>query len=104
MNVLREKVDALVREQLRIEGENNNTKDEDEEESSSLVENSRRNKYAFYLCKSCKDPYFGGTIECADVNEEDVYENDQLCPSCSTATQPTLQCRNPLQHRGFHVW
>mmetsp|Transcript_22640 Transcript_22640/g.34027 ORF Transcript_22640/g.34027 Transcript_22640/m.34027 type:complete len:386 (+) Transcript_22640:285-1442(+) len=65
------------------------------------MEQARRS-YAFYLCTSCDEPYFGGTIECADEEEGERPGEDRLCPQCSPKSQ--IVCRNPVEHRGYHVW
>lgn len=100
VDVLREKVDLLVEEQWQIEAPQlwDTSSPENKEK---LVEDGRQ-KFAFYLCKSCDEPYFGGTIECADNLEEEEQNRSGLCPSC--APQSQLSCRHPLQHRGYHVW
>jgi len=106
VDILREKVDRLVAEQWQIEAPelwNDATTTTAIQKRERLLEQGRQ-KFAFYLCKSCEDPYFGGTIECADninSDEEDV-QSSGLCPSCTPQSQ--LSCRHPLQHRAYHVW
>lgn len=97
-DVLRGKVDALIKEQLQVDAPQTWNKAFDK---TNLIDEGRRN-YAFYLCNSCEEPYFGGTIECADQEEGELPSEDRLCPTC--APQPHTLCRHPLQHRGFHVW
>lgn len=31
-------------------------------------------KMTFYMCFKCKNPYFGGMVECADLNNEENEE------------------------------
>ncbi len=101
-DALRERVDALVEEQLKAdlpkeawEGARH-----DRDAKAKLLDEGRRN-YAFYLCGGCDEPYFGGTVECADEQqgESDV---DRLCQSCSPKSQEI--CRRPFEHRAYHVW
>jgi hypothetical protein len=101
-DALRERVDALVEEQLKAdlpkeawEGARH-----DPDAKAKLLDEGRRN-YAFYLCGGCDEPYFGGTVECADEQqgEPDV---DRLCQSCSPKSQEI--CRHPFEHRAYHVW
>ena len=56
-------------------------------------------KYAFYLCSHCKDPYFGGTIACADglgPSETESVPETRLCPACAPQSQTI--CQNPSEH------
>ena len=140
--MLRDRVDELIREQLRndqparwaeAETEANNGDANNINTSSTrmqqLVEEGRRS-YAFYLCSSCEDPYFGGTVDCIptatagsnansnvhadDKNEAAANNNDnndeelppgqanRLCPACRPQP-PRLTCRDPARHRGHHV-
>lgn len=62
-----------------------------------------RKKYAFYLCSHCKEPYFGGTVECSDgmVEEEELPDAEpRLCMACT----PQVVCRAPMEHLGSIVW
>jgi F-box associated region len=88
-------------------------------EREQLLEEARRN-YAFYWCKSCQEPYFGGTVECADdaVLGDDQQQQqsnnttatstattsiDRLCVAC--APQPQwIHCTAPVEHGASHVW
>jgi hypothetical protein len=87
-------------------------------EREQLLEEARRN-YAFYWCKSCQEPYFGGTVECADDavlgdDQQQQYNNttatstattsiDRLCVAC--APQPQwIHCSAPVEHGASHVW
>jgi hypothetical protein len=97
-DVLRDKVDCLIREQLQVDAPAMWRATEDK---TQLMNEGRRN-YAFYLCNSCEEPYFGGTVECADQEEGELPSEDRLCPTC--APQPQTLCRHPLEHRGSHVW
>ena len=95
---LREKVDDLIREQLQIDALQTWNAALDK---ARLVDEGRKN-YAFYLCNSCEEPYFGGTVECADQEEGELPSDDRLCPNCTPQSQ-TL-CRRPHEHGGYHVW
>ncbi|CAJ1961223.1 unnamed protein product [Cylindrotheca closterium] len=60
-------------------------------------------KYAFYLCSHCKEPYFGGTVECSDEMVEEESSSDtepRLCMACT----PQIVCHSPLEHLGSIVW
>ena len=97
-DLLREKVDALIREQLQIDAGHTWNAAQDK---TRLIDEGRKN-YAFYLCNSCEEPYFGGTVECADQEEGELAGDDRLCPTCKPQSQ--ILCRQPYEHRGFHVW
>jgi hypothetical protein len=129
---LRHKVDILIREQVQIDGyastkmttetanpcDNSGTKID----WAELIEKGRR-KYAFYLCSSCNDPYFGGTIDCFDdeTTTELAPDNPKLCPTClpqvpaaralplsytssATSSSNGSSCRSPASHRQYHIW
>jgi hypothetical protein len=98
-DVLRSKVDSLISEQLQVDSPE--TWRNARGDRTKLLGEGRRT-YAFYLCNSCEDPYFGGTIECADQEEGELPSEDRLCPSC--APQIQNECRHPSEHRGYHVW
>ena len=100
---LRERVDALVEEQLKAdlpaawEGARH-----DRDAKARLLDEGRRN-YAFYLCAGCDEPYFGGTVECADEQQgELIASEDRLCPACSPRAQKI--CQHPFEHGAYHVW
>lgn len=100
---LRERVDALVEEQLQAdlpaawEGARH-----DRDAKARLLDEGRRS-YAFYLCGGCDEPYFGGTVECADEQQgELIASEDRICQACSPRTQEI--CQNPLEHGPYHVW
>lgn len=89
-DALREKVDAVLKEQLDISTE-------------AEVAEARR-KYAIYLCSHCSEPYFGGTIACADTVDGEVPPEERLCIACAPTRLQQVHCRHPLEHRGFHRW
>ena len=96
---LRGKVDNLIEEQLK-----NDMPDEWNQAGSDkghLLEVGR-SKYAFYLCSSCKDPYFGGTVNCADLDEGILPSENRLCPSCHPLPQEI--CEHADLHQASHVW
>jgi hypothetical protein len=102
-DALRQKVDELVKEQVALDAPGVWKQAEKEAESNpesqkAVLEDARR-KYAFYLCTHCREPYFGGTVECADQEER---EEERLCVAC--APQSQISCRNPLEHRGHLLW
>ncbi|KAL3909417.1 MAG: hypothetical protein SGILL_008096 [Bacillariaceae sp.] len=119
-DVLRNKVDLLLEEQLKMDapdvwknaiGKHDNSSNKD---IKQLLQEARR-KYAFYLCSHCKEPYFGGTIECADdeIGLDDDYTvyadanggrppEQRLCVAC--APQSQVICQNPLEHGQYLVW
>mmetsp|Transcript_3930 Transcript_3930/g.7489 ORF Transcript_3930/g.7489 Transcript_3930/m.7489 type:complete len:556 (-) Transcript_3930:1347-3014(-) len=59
-------------------------------------------KYAFYLCSHCKNPYFGGTIACADGLGESSALEAKLCPACAPQSQSV--CQNPSEHGRYLTW
>jgi hypothetical protein len=98
---LRERVDEMLVQQLEVDAGNEWRGAKTEEEKSHLLDAARRS-YAFYLCGACEEPYFGGTVECADEEEgERLQPEDRLCGICSPKS--TLVC-NRAEHGAFHVW
>lgn len=108
-DVLRERVDRLLEEQLALDAPDlwrqHQVGDDGLSSSRKALLDHARRKYAFYLCSHCREPYFGGTVECADqavlVEGEEQLE-ERLCVACAPQSQVT--CRNPLEHRGHLVW
>lgn len=87
---LQEKVDAVLKEQLQVQTE-------------AELEEARR-KYAIYLCSHCEEPYFGGTVDCADTADGEVPPEERLCVACAPTRLQQAHCRHPLQHRAYHLW
>lgn len=102
-DALREKVDCLVAEQLKIDAPREwMVASSDSVARTRLIDEGLRS-YAFYLCGGCDEPYFGGTIECADDEEGELATSeDKLCQSCSPKSQ--VICQKALEHRPYHVW
>jgi hypothetical protein len=107
---LRLRVQALIQEQVGVEIENNENDGQNNTTNQELLDRAWK-KYAFYLCANCQEPYFGGTIECADqVDGEIIDAKDRLCETCrETATRHSsgdgiIICRHVAQHRSFLVW
>jgi len=99
-DALRERVDVLVAEQLKVDAANT-WKDavDDGVTKKRLIEEGRRS-YAFYLCGGCDEPYFGGTVECADeMDGELTTSEDRLCQSCSPKSQ--VACQHAFQLGDF---
>ena len=95
---LRSKVHSLIDEHNLIqENPGINAKQE-------MLYKEAMRKYAFYLCGHCKDPYFGGTIECADEISSQSSSNPEtrLCPACAPQSQTI--CQNPSEHGRYLVW
>ena len=112
-DILRKKVDKLILEQIALDAPDIWKLARQEarvgnEESLKRTLNEARRKYAFYLCKHCKEPYFGGTVECADQMDADHYQErgqdreERLCVACTPLSQSI--CRNPLEHAGYLIW
>mmetsp|Transcript_30436 Transcript_30436/g.67445 ORF Transcript_30436/g.67445 Transcript_30436/m.67445 type:complete len:542 (-) Transcript_30436:780-2405(-) len=101
-DTLRNRVDELITDQLSVDAASA-WHSADKRERKKLIDEGRRS-YAFYLCASCNEPYFGGTVDCADQSQGELPagEGDRLCPACSPSSQ--LACRDPIRHRGYHVW
>ena len=111
-DVLREQVDALIKEQLELEApvllKNAQSQQPDPTKINpitKLLQEGRR-KFAFYSCSYCKEPFFGGTIECADVLEPPTASSSstehRLCVACTPHSQ-TL-CQNPPEHARYLIW
>ncbi|KAJ8905205.1 hypothetical protein NDN08_001714 [Rhodosorus marinus] len=102
VTALRAKVDAMILEQAKV----------DELDKSSTVTtvggayygkllDYGRHIYAFYLCSVCEEPYFGGTVACADAEERDLPASDRMCTKCNS--RGAIIC-GEASHRGFYVW
>eukprot|EP00980_Cylindrotheca_fusiformis_P003973 scaffold874_cov126-Cylindrotheca_fusiformis.AAC.6 len=100
---LRAKVNRLLREQLDDGADEESelsrrwrlAKHDSAEQERILKEAMR--KFSFYLCSHCQEPYSGGTVECADLEEK---EELRLCMACT----PQLVCRNPTDHLASILW
>ena len=110
----RQKVDLLIQEQLKIDkiqiddddDETDTTKPSGGNKKEQEMMDLAYKKYAFYLCSSCQEPYFGGLVECADTSEGEIQNaKDRLCVGCSSSSSTHgIECRNKAQHRSFLVW
>jgi hypothetical protein len=121
---LRVKVDELIEEQLKTDipeiwkqivtptvdstDITNNNNNNINLRKASLLDDARR-KYAFYLCGHCGEPYFGGTVDCADQQfadddgeNQEQQQKQRLCVAC--APQSQMVCRNPLEHGRYLIW
>ena len=102
-DVLREKVDDLIAEQLKVDTPGVWSAAANDSASKTRLIDEGRRSYAFYLCGGCDEPYFGGTIECADEEEGELTTSeDRLCQSCSPKSQ--VVCQKAFEHRRYHVW
>lgn len=99
---LRAAVDALIVEQLEVDGI---TENPDAHAGTSAFQGDLlaygRMVYAFYQCGVCSRPYFGGTVACADADDELLPVAARVCPSCTPAS--SAACAHPT-HVGFHEW
>lgn len=103
-DALREKVDGLVAEQLKADAPDAWRDAMDDAVAKAKLIDEGRRSYAFYLCGGCDEPYFGGTIECADeAGGELTTSEDKLCQSCSPKLSQVI-CQHIYEHRPFHVW
>jgi len=117
--ILLQKIDAILMDYCRRSDHNNNNNTETTQNQKQQLElelQDARRKYAIYLCSHCKEPYFGGTIDCADTVEGEVPPEERLCIACAPERFVAGQCHRPLQHRtaaaaaaaggggGGHVW
>ena len=101
---LRRRVDALIDEHGLREGGAAGP-------AEARYKEARR-RYAFYLCGHCQNPYFGGTVACADGAPTAARDEGgggarrpretRLCPAC--APQAQVVCRNPSEHGRFLAW
>lgn len=102
---LREKVNQLLQEQLDQNGSDDMElamkwkqakATNDKQEQEKLLKEAMRH-FSFYLCSHCQEPYFGGTVECADLEER---EELRLCMACT----PQVVCRHPTEHLASIIW
>lgn len=101
-DLLRGKVESSLCQQLALEKPDFWKKAQhDPKYLRSTLDHALR-KYAFYLCSNCHEPYFGGTVDCANVIANEENHDERLCIRCSPQAQDV--CRNPLEHRGNLVW
>jgi len=99
---LRSKVNKLIAEHNLLEEIQSDS--EKKTMSKTALHKEAMRKYAFYLCSHCKDPYFGGTIECADeMRQQDTTTPEtRLCPACAPQSQTI--CQNPSEHGRYLIW
>lgn len=101
-NALRESVDRLIVEQITAD-----SLDRDPRVASPGGVFSGdplalgRSLYAFYQCSICSSAYFGGTVACADAEDEILPAGDRMCPTCAPGT--SVVCASSA-HTAFHVW
>ncbi|XP_061164967.1 E3 ubiquitin-protein ligase MYCBP2-like [Saccostrea echinata] len=50
-------------------------------------------KYAYYMCSKCQEPYFGGEGRCQDEVEE-ADPKELICPLCSDTTKNKVCSRH----------
>lgn len=105
-DVLREKVDSLLEEHVAVDAPEDWKKAKSNAKARKSLMDQARRQYAVYLCGHCKEPYVGGTLECADrvVEGDETRQSadERLCVAC--APQSQVACQNPLEHRGHLVW
>lgn len=104
-DILRQKVDGMLEDQLALDAHDiwRQIRDANDDSQKQKILDHARQKYAFYLCRHCKEPYFGGTVECADsLMAEEESTEERLCVAC--APQSQVSCQNPLQHGAFLMW
>lgn len=93
-------MDVLILEQIKADSPEQL---KDESISKELLLDEGRRTYAFYLCGSCDEPYFGGTIDCADDAAGELKTSEErLCPSCSPKAQ--VICQEIISHRPCLIW
>lgn len=97
-DVLRQRVDELIVAQWKID--HPVSREQNNLTTKEILEEGRR-KYAFYMCGSCGEPFFGGTVECAEAAGDEVAIADRHCPDCAPQQ---VECRSPQSHRGAHIW
>jgi F-box associated region/RING-like zinc finger len=115
---LRQRVDELIREQLRVDNAvaarqhqqearpSSTSSTEDDRKVPAMTEKALmeygRRTYAFYLCAGCESPYFGGTIACADdAVEGERPSEDRYCPNC---VPNGVGCRRLQEHQGLQIF
>eukprot|EP00188_Purpureofilum_apyrenoidigerum_P001888 Plantae.Rhodophyta-Purpureofilum_apyrenoidigerum.ctg20888.p1 GENE.Plantae.Rhodophyta-Purpureofilum_apyrenoidigerum.ctg20888~~Plantae.Rhodophyta-Purpureofilum_apyrenoidigerum.ctg20888.p1 ORF type:complete len:542 (-),score=52.02 Plantae.Rhodophyta-Purpureofilum_apyrenoidigerum.ctg20888:131-1756(-) len=100
-NALKGKVEALVLEQAKVDNlvEAPSVKDSEGAYHGKLMDYGLH-IYAFYLCSVCEEPFFGGTVACADDNGE-IPKGDRICDKCNPRTASV--CTN-TSHRGHYIW
>lgn len=112
---LRSKVNDLIDQHKLLEETKEENQGKEVQSRDSLYREAMR-KHAFYLCSHCNDPYYGGTIDCADAFRPPAVETTgtsnsdsnstaperKLCSGCAPQSQTV--CRNPSEHGAFLTW
>mmetsp|Transcript_9014 Transcript_9014/g.27094 ORF Transcript_9014/g.27094 Transcript_9014/m.27094 type:complete len:299 (-) Transcript_9014:2077-2973(-) len=100
-NALKDKVEGLVMEQAKIDNlaEAPSVKDPEGAYHGKLLEYGLH-IYAFYLCSVCEEPFFGGTVACADGDGE-IPRADRICDKCNPRTASIC---TQSSHRGHYIW
>ena len=121
-DTLRDRVDRLILEQLQQQipsTKKGHSKDDDDDsviiklskawkeakhnpKTEEKVLQEARRKFAFYLCAHCQEPYFGGTVDCFNADNDEREEETRMCVACTPQSQ--IVCRNPLDHGGALIW
>lgn len=99
---LRDAVDALIQDQIQVDGVA--THPQVESPTGAYAGDPLalgRSLYAFFQCVICKNPYFGGTVACADDADDILPPADRMCPTCAPGT--SVVCGHNT-HTPFHVW
>lgn len=105
---LRHQVDRMILQQARVDGvrptashnspDNQATADEDHCDAALL--RAAAPLYAFYLCSLCRQPYFGGSIACAETVPA-LASDDRVCSRCSPRTASVC---TQSEHAPFYIW
>lgn len=101
-NELREAVDRLIEDQIKVDALDRDPRvlsPDGHYFGDPLA--LGRSMYAFFQCSICSAPYFGGTVACADAEDEILPAADRMCPVCAPGTSAVCASN---AHTAFHVW
>ncbi|PXF48977.1 E3 ubiquitin-protein ligase highwire [Gracilariopsis chorda] len=92
---LRHQVERMILQQARVDGIRVNHPHDD-----AALLRAAAPLYAFYLCSLCEQPYFGGSIACADRLDA-LPSDDRVCSRCSPRTGSVC---TQSQHAPSYIW
>ena len=82
---LHQKIEALIPKLVESEHvkEDPHVVNPDDDDYFNQPEKFVREKFAFYVCQSCGEPFYGGMKACNDEKPPDAPVGDCLCEKCS---------------------
>ena len=103
LDKLRNKILELGRKKLKEEGDKEDSKILSDR-SSVYYKNTDLyvlDKFSFYRCFKCEEPYYGGRIECGEANHVETKPEELICRKCATTVR--IICSNQ-EHEQYWIY